>query len=370
MNRKNLIILSALLAGLGTASITGDAIAGKATDPEKFWRSPGTIHGKTVVIPMGSHFEGRMNETISSKTRQGQKFSIEITSPVLANSTDVVIPIGSKIIGEVVEAIPSSKQPRTKNKFNQKNPKPFGKLRTQLSTLETPDGMTHPLVATIMHDYVKNGAYNRPNSELTNPSMGYVGSQSSFDAVHPGFDTRPGSSHGPKVTGRREFMRDPILGNEGRNKAVQYGTPVIRSIQKKGNEICILSGSPLTVRLDAPLKMGIAPSKGSLSIDLDPTTPSLDEGANNGSFRRFQPVSRKAQEEERPQQIAPPQAAAPPPQPSEPDPEDGLPAFLRKKKSYMAPPGGQPPLFQQGAPQQGEQGGVPVQPSQKPGEAF
>jgi hypothetical protein len=356
MNKKILLLLSVLAAGLGPAVSTEEAHAqgGKQTDPEKFYRAPGTIHGKSVLIPMGSHFEGRMNETIGSRTRQGQKFSIEVTSPVLANAQDVIIPSGSRIIGEVVEALPSSKQRKIKGQ-----PKPIGKLRTQLSSLVTPDGMTYPIVATIMPEYIKSGKYSKANRDLSTPSMGYVGSQSSFDAVHPGFDTRAGAGNrGPKVVNRREFFRDPIMGNDGgRGTGSQYGTPVIRSIVRKGNEIFIYSGSPLTVRLDAPLKLTMAPSKGALSIDLDEVTPALEDGPSGGNFRRFQPASRNVQPEDEEAQQPPPQATAP--VQTAPDPDDGLPGFLRKKKSFF-PQNGAPQGMQQGGPPQNfQQGGPP-----------
>lgn len=383
MNRKNILFLSSTIIAL--SAISTPATAQKPTDPEKFYRAPNSIHGKSVIIPMGAHFEGRINETISSKSTQGQRFSIEITSPVLANATDVVIPAGTKIMGEVVEAIPSGKQERTKNKFNQKNPKKTGKLRTQLSSIVTPDGLAYPLIASIMYDYTKNGAYDRPNKELGSTNMGYVGSQTSFDAVSAGIDTRPGGNRAPKAMGKREFMRDPIMGNGG-PKSGTYGQPVIRSIQKKGKEIYIYSGSPLTVHLDAPLKMSIAPAKGALSIDLDPVSPSLEDGSGSRDFRRFQPTNRRdqQQEEEQEQQQAPPQAVAPP-QPVAPDPEEGVPAFLRKKKSSFSSNGGGGFSSPQGQPQQfapAQQGGVPPQnavpqgdqggvaPSQRPGEAF
>lgn len=381
MKKRNLLVLSVLSVGLGITVFSDGACAqgGKQTDPEKFYRAPNTIHGKTVLIPMGSHFEGRMNETISSKTRQGQKFSIEVTSPVLANATDVVIPNGSRIIGEVVEAIPSGKQRKIKGQ-----PKPIGKLRTQLTSLVTPDGMTYPVVATIMPEYIKSGKYSKANKELNNQGMGYVGSQASFDAVHPGFDTRAGQGNrGPKVVNKREFFRDPIMGNDGgRGQGSQYGTPVIRSIRRQGNEIYIYSGSPLTVRLDAPLKLSIAPSKGALSVDLDEVTPSLEDGTRPGNFRRFQPATRAPQEEvQQPQAVAPVQP---------PEPDDGLPAFLRNKKKTFTPeqstqqgmqqggpqqnfqPGGPPPNFQQQPPnfQQGGAQGDAQQGQAKPGEAF
>lgn len=382
MNGKILLLLP-MIFGLCAGS-TQPVAAQKATDPEKFYRTPNSIHGKSVVIPVGSHFEGRINETIGSKSTQGQRFSIEITSPVLANAKDVIIPAGTKIMGEVVEAIRSGKQERTKNKWNQKNPAKTGKLRTQLSSIVTPDGLTYPIVATIMYDYTKNGVYDRANKEIGAPNMGYVGSQSSFDAVQAGFDTRPGGNRAPKAMGKREFFRDPIMGNGG-PKSAAYGQPVIRSVVKKGHELYIYSGSPLTVRLDAPLTMSIAPAKGALSIDLDPVSPSLNDGSGIRDFRRFKPAGQEQQEQEEEQQQPPPQAVAPPtPPPSAPDPDDGLPAFLRKKKSYssnnagggFSSPQGQPQQFappQQGnvPPQgmpQGNQGAVA--PSQRPGEAF
>jgi hypothetical protein len=235
-----------------------------------------------------------------------------------------------------------------------------------------------------MPEYIKSGKYSKANKELNNQGMGYVGSQASFDAVHPGFDTRAGQGNrGPKVVNKREFFRDPIMGNDGgRGQGSQYGTPVIRSIRRQGNEIYIYSGSPLTVRLDAPLKLSIAPSKGALSVDLDEVTPSLEDGTRPGNFRRFQPATRAPQEEvQQPQAVAPVQP---------PEPDDGLPAFLRNKKKTFSPeqstqqgmqqggqqqnfqPGGPPPNFQQQPPnfQQGGAQGDAQQGQAKPGEAF
>lgn len=387
-----IIMLAAVFAGQWEPAQAQQG--GKPKDQEKYYHSPSSIHGKTVVIPAGSHIEGRMNETISSKTRQGQRFSIEITSPVLANSTDVLIPSGSKIIGEVVESITSGKQKVAKGM-----PKAYGKLRTQLNMLTTPDGMTFPIVASIAADYTSSGRGRlTPNGELGQPGMGYVGSAASFEAVHPNQNQHGGGNRGPKVVGRKEFLRDPILGSgQGMNKGQMHGDPVIRSIRKQGREIYIYAGSPLTIRLNAPLKMGIAPSEGSLSIDLDPVTPQMGNPSSN--FRRFQPASAGGtvqggpDEEQQQQQAQPPQAVQ---QPLQPDPDDDLPAFLRgskKKKAILPqegfqpspnqgqnagfnpntgfnqggpPQGGQPPQGFQQQPQQGN-----VQPSQvAPGTDF
>jgi hypothetical protein len=59
-------------------------------------------------------------------------------------------------------------------------------------------------------------------------------------------------------------MNDPLYGKEKDN--TQSGSPRIRSLQIKNHDIYIDDGSPVSVRLDAPLKLtissGVAPSIG------------------------------------------------------------------------------------------------------------
>ncbi len=349
-------LLAVALAQSLSILCVNDAGAQMNTDPDFYYKAPSTIHGKTVVLPVGSHFEGTINDTISSTSRNGQRFSIEITSPVMSNSTDVIIPAGSKIIGEVVEALPSKAQRQVKGHY-----KKLGKLRTQLKTLVTPDGMTYPLFASIQAEYTSTGilGHLNPNRELGNPNVGYVGSQAGFSAVAPGVNNAKYPGRGPVVVDRREFLRDPIFGiDQLQSRLNSYGTPVIRSVQRKGNEIYIMAGSPLTIKLEGPLKMGIAPSKGALSIDLDPVTPAL-HSPNDGSFRRFQPVSTIPESQ---LQQQPPAQAPPPQELGPPDPDGDIPAFLRRPKKGFDPGAGgafQPaPNAVQAPPQQNN---VPVQ---------
>src|SRR3954464_7296936 len=65
----------------------------RMSDPEQYYHAPNTIHGKTIVLPIGSTFEGRIDQTISSEhSHAGTRFNIVVDSPVLVNGTDVVIP--------------------------------------------------------------------------------------------------------------------------------------------------------------------------------------------------------------------------------------------------------------------------------------
>lgn len=329
------VLLSALptlFSSLGTSSPGTAALAARPQeDPERYYRAPNSLHGKTVLIPAGSHIEGRITSTISSaRSKQGEHFTIEITSPVLANGTDVVIPVGSRIIGEVVEALPSGRQPRQKGM-----PKPNGKLRTQLSMLQTPDGVSRPLIATIAGEFITSGrGVDRPNDEINEPNLGYAGSQSSFDAVHPTMGKKNQHGKGPQVIDRRQYFKDPILGSST-NKH-QRGSQVIRSMVKKGREIYIFGGSPLTVRIDAPFKVSVAPSAGRMSIDIGSGAPSMDGEGDLKNFRRFQPVAREdspSEDRSMPGRDSSSKSKSKRPALRQaPDPEAHLPSFLRSPK--------------------------------------
>lgn len=222
---------------------------------------------KSMIIPAGATFEGRIDHTIgSSKSHAGDKFALTIASPVLSNGVDVVIAAGSKVIGEVVEAIPSSRVPRIKG-----YPKPTGKLQIQLTSLLTPQGASFPIVASVLGEFVVMGNQMKTNPEL-GAGIGYVGTQNNFNAVRPGASSpyskgnRPGM--GPSVMNRRDLMSDPIYGNNSNNAniyAVQKSQ--IRSLIKKNRELYIYEGAPLTIKLDTPLKIPFG--KANLSKDND-----------------------------------------------------------------------------------------------------
>src|SRR5271166_1084048 len=94
--------LAALTVALGLA-----APGWAQQPPQNYYKAASGLQGKTVFLPTGTTFEGRIEQTISSsKSHQGERFSIVIASPILGNGSDVIIPQGSKVLGEVVEAIP------------------------------------------------------------------------------------------------------------------------------------------------------------------------------------------------------------------------------------------------------------------------
>lgn len=225
-------------------------------DPDAYYRAPSSTHGKTILIPIGTMWEGRIDTTISStRSRPGTAFSITMSSPVLLNGTEVVVPAGSSIIGEVVEAVPASNVPK---KLGQDKRTVRGKLRVQVSGLRTPDGVTHPLVASLVGevDILRQGegVPDRPMGT----GVAYMGSSSSFEAVDVN-RSKTRNTYGdrrPPVVKKSELLADPILGagEEGYKK----DRLSIRSLVLKNRDYWIYAGSPLTVRLQAPFKIGIA----------------------------------------------------------------------------------------------------------------
>lgn len=231
------------------------------TEYDKNFRSPTTMSGKTVLIPIGTTFEGRVDTTLSStQSHAGQSFNIVMSAPVLANGVDVVIPAGSKILGEVVEAVPSGRVPYKKKV----QPKPRGKLRIQLTGLQTPDGVTYPMVASVAGEVdARGGSRKTP----LGTGVAYMGSSASFEAVAPG---SPGTARNQragqmsKVMKRKEMLKDTIYGLDAERK--YHEEALIRSLVLKKRDYWIFEGSPMTVRLNAPFKIGITPHNAGVPV--------------------------------------------------------------------------------------------------------
>lgn len=296
-------------------------------DAEGYYKAPSTMRGKTVLIPLGTTFEGRIDQTISSEhSRYGQRFNIIMSSPVLLNGTDVVIPSGSMVIGEVVEAVPASQVPR---RPGQPKIAVHGKLRIQVSGLKTPDGVTYPLVASIAGE-VEQG-YNANRTPL-GTGVAYMGSAASFEAVNPHrkantTDGRTGRVL-PKVVSKNEFLKDQLYGagDEGFRK----DSNTIRSLVLRKRDYYVYEGSALSVRLTSPFKIGVNPpgmgvpmgevSDGPVEDTLPPPSATANSGrlrAGEGGEERYLPQRSNASRNAPQQQ--------PQPQPN-PNPGSAIPA--------------------------------------------
>jgi hypothetical protein len=269
--------------------------------------------GRTIVIPAGTTFEGRIDATLSSKkSHAGDRFNVILSSPVLANGTDVLIPTGAMVIGEVVEAMASAHQPHEKKQHAS------GKLRVQITALKMPDGTTYPLVGSFIGETTGKGASRKVNPNLGG-GVAYIGSQTNFNAVYPNSHPQGGgrNNRGPQLVTKKQMMDDPLLGDPDKSSNQNGQAPTIRSLVKDHYDLFIHEGSPMSVRLDAPLKMAIAPIGG--------MTPSAfsehDSGAaGRPTFSRPRssiaappsPAAEAQQQmQQQPQAVAPPVPAGP-----------------------------------------------------------
>ena len=222
-----------------------------------YYKAPESFAGRTIVIPTGTTFEGRIESTIgSTMSKQGERFTITISSPLLANGSDVLIPAGAEITGEVVQAIPASQVPHAKHE------KSVGKLRVQITALKMPNGMTYPMVASIVgEDTVQdpNHMYNQFNNappSVRGSGVAYVGTPTGFESIAPG-KARYGRNGAVSVMTKNDMYNDPIMGQD---KSLADQKKEIRSLVKKKRNLYIYNGSPLTIRLDAPFKIGMCVS--------------------------------------------------------------------------------------------------------------
>lgn len=302
----------------------------KRADPGIFFRPPSTITGKMMILPIGTTFEGRMNLTVSSaKSKPGQAFSIVLASPVLANGVDVVIPAGAEVVGEVVEAISAKSQKKRKGM-----PAPKGKLRIMVNMLRLPDGTTFPLVGNLIgEDEAGRGRGRGGRGSIQTQlgsGVGYIGSSEAFENIAPGakrYGQQYTPGRGPDYVKKREFLAHEIYGTGGDDfKNVNPDDRRIRSLVLRKQDLWIDQGSPLTVKLQAPLRLSFTPNNQGAPVGAETTEApdSLPPPSSQGNSADIPPITSDPGEaaplppRRRPQEQQAPLPAAQSPAPTPP----------------------------------------------------
>lgn len=272
------LILLTLMAASLDESAQAQGRRNKRIDSEQHYRPPSSLAGKSVLIPIGTTFEGRIDSSISSaKSHAGLRFAIIMSSPVLANGAEVIIPAGAQITGEVVEAIPASSLPRKKGM-----PPPRGKLRVQINGLRTPDGITYPLVASLAGEITgRSGSQSTP----LGTGVAYVGSSTSFESISPTTRNSRRQDGRSPVVSKQEMLKNEVYGLDRMNRQDQGAQ--IRSLQVRKHDYYIDAGSPLTIRLSAPLKITIS-SGNTMPGSME--TESTAEGSLPSASRQERPT--------------------------------------------------------------------------------
>ena len=121
---------------------------------------------------------------------------------------------------------------------------------------------------------------------------------------------------------KQQVLRDAIYGMGDNNRNERWRNATVRSLVKRNHDLYIDSGSPVTIRLDAPFKIGVNPvNPGELKGNpaQEPVEQFPGEGSNGRRFstESTPPSSRPADTTSTP--YGPRQTPAAPPAPAVPD---------------------------------------------------
>lgn len=154
----------------------------------------------------------------------------------------------------------------------------------QVTALKMPDGMTYPMVASLIGEQIASNPYNpysmynqNNKNSVRGSGVAYVGTPTGFESMASG-KARYNRNGVPSVVTKNELLNDPIMGQD---RSISEEKTEIRSLVKKNRNLYIYNGSPLTIRLEAPFKMAVGTSAGEES-SLELQAPKL-----NSSVTKF-----------------------------------------------------------------------------------
>lgn len=184
------------------------------------------LKGRIVVVPAGTMFDARLATTISSEySKIGDSVIASVSSPGVVGQ-QVPIPAGSQLIGQVVNAIPAKRFKAGAG----------GILEIRFTTLQTPDGQTYPISASVDETTFKLQA-GTGGSRLAKGAA--------KTAAGAGIGAALGTALGAIAGGKEGVGRGAWSG-----AAIGGGLGVLSALAGKGGEIIIDSGFSLPIKLD------------------------------------------------------------------------------------------------------------------------
>ncbi|MCB9469656.1 MAG: hypothetical protein H6677_15420 [Candidatus Obscuribacterales bacterium] len=198
---------------------------------------PGYRHGRVVYAPAGTMLNATLSTSISSQVaRPGDLIQANISQAV--NLGDSQIPIGSVLMGQVTDSKAGGRLGLA------------GKLGVQFNRLRTPDGTETPISASLVggignYDENDNGVMAGETWKRKTVQAGVRG------AAGAGLGAALGTAVGAIAGGGRGAGRGAWSGT-----AIGGGVGVASSLAlRKGRDVTIPSGTPIQVRLDAPVSI-------------------------------------------------------------------------------------------------------------------
>lgn len=198
---------------------------------------PGYRHGRVVYAPAGTMLNATLSTSISSQVaRPGDLIQANISQAV--NLGDSQIPAGSVLMGQVTDSKAGGRLGLA------------GKLGVQFNRLRTPDGIETPISASLVggignYDENDNGVMAGETWKRKTVQAGVRG------AAGAGLGAALGTAVGAIAGGGRGAGRGAWSGT-----AIGGGVGVASSLAlRKGRDVTIPSGTPIQVRLDAPVSI-------------------------------------------------------------------------------------------------------------------
>jgi hypothetical protein len=222
------------------------------------------LQGRVSTAPAGSTLAVNLNTSISSQfARVGDRVSATLSAPLISGG-QVLLPAGTMLDGQVASANGSGRTGRP------------GELDLRFSQATTPSGNRVPLSARIQ----TNDGTGLLKAGTT---KGRVGKAALGTAIGAGLGAALGTAMGP-------------LSGGSVGKGAIYGTALgatagaATALFKKGDDIEVAAGSPITVVLDTPVTVSGASessnysapnNSGSYNYGGSPTAPTYQSAPSN-----------------------------------------------------------------------------------------
>ncbi len=197
----------------------------------------GYRHGRVVYAPAGTMINATLSTSISSQVaRSGDIIQASVSQAVMLG--DSQIPAGSVLIGQVTDSKAGGRLGLA------------GKLGVQFNRLRTPDGTETPINASIVggignYDENNDGVMAGETWKRKTVQAGVRG------AAGAGLGAALGTAVGAIAGGGRGAGRGAWSGT-----AIGGGVGLASSLAlRKGRDVTIPSGTPIQVRLDAPVSI-------------------------------------------------------------------------------------------------------------------
>lgn len=184
----------------------------------------GQYQGQVTYVPAGTPISVSLNDTLGSEfTQVGERFTASLSGPIYAGS-ELIAGAGSQVEGTVIEVNPAGRAGKPAS------------MNLRLTNIITPDGRRIPLSATIDQSTFNLEAEGGRTSHLVKST-----------AVGAGVGALSGLV-GAAISGGKKGKAAAI------GTGIGAGSGLVVGAFKKGNDLIVQRGSPVTFRLDQAIQ--------------------------------------------------------------------------------------------------------------------